>query len=251
MTEPEYRVQLEVFEGPLDLLLQLIERQELDITKVALAQVTDQYLAHLEELPERRLEDLAEFLVVAAKLLQIKSESLLPRPPERQSDEEDPGEALARQLILYRQFKRAAAVLGSREQAGLQSYLRVANDAPRATEVDLGGIGLEQLREAMLEALAGFPELEEAVEPPRVLIVDKIEAIVQSLSSGESIGFLSLLQTADTRLDVVVLFLAVLELIKTSEIRATQEVPFGDISLSRGPAWGTVHDRDHELDLGE
>jgi segregation and condensation protein A len=95
-----YTVRLPVYEGPLDLLLELIERAELDITKIALAQVTDQYLSHLRQITQRDLDDLASFLVVAARLLQIKSEALLPRPPEREPGEEDPGDALARQLIL-------------------------------------------------------------------------------------------------------------------------------------------------------
>src|SRR3990172_100954 len=114
-----YTVRLSVYEGPLDLLLDLIERAELDITKIALAQVTDQYLAHLRQVAQRDIADLASFLVVAGRLLQIKSEALLPRPPEREPGEEDPGDALALQLILYRQFKQVAAALAERVAAGL------------------------------------------------------------------------------------------------------------------------------------
>jgi segregation and condensation protein A len=249
--ESKYTVQLAVFEGPLDLLLQLIEREELDITTVALVQVADQYLEHLQRLPEREIDDLAEFLVVAAKLLQIKSEALLPRLPERQPEEEDPAESLARQLILYRQFKRAASGLGKREREGLQSYLRMADVPTLPTELDLEGIGLEALQAAMLEALSGFPELEEAVEPPRILIRDKIDAIIASLARSESMSFLNMLAQADTRLDVVVAFLAVLDLIKSREIRAVQERPFAEILLSRGPSWGNAQDRDRSLDGDE
>jgi segregation and condensation protein A len=249
--EPKYQVQLEVFEGPLDLLLQLIEHEQLDITTVALAQVADQYLEHLDRLPQRELEDLAEFLVVAAKLLQIKSEALLPKPPERLPEEEDPAESLARQLMLYRQFKRAAGSLGDRERAGLRSYLRVADIPTLPAELDLGGLGLDALRGAMLEALAGIPDLEEAVEPPRILIMDKIDAILESLSQSETISFLGLLGKADTRLEVVVAFLAVLQLIKSLEILAEQERPFGDILLRRGSNWGNAQERDRSLEGGE
>lgn len=247
----DYTVQLNVFEGPLDLLLQLIERQELDITTVALAQVADQYLEHLDRLPERQLEDLAEFLVVAAKLLQIKSEALLPKPPEREPDEEDPAESLARQLMLYRQFKQAASGLGERERAGLRTYLRVADIPTLPSELDLGGIGLDALRAAMLEALAGTPDLEEAVEPPRILIKDKIDSILGALQRTETISFLGLLANADTRLDVVVAFLAVLQLIKSREVLATQERPFGDIQLQRGSNWGTAEESERSLDGGD
>lgn len=238
--DSKYQVQLPVFEGPLDLLLQLIEREQLDITKVALAQVTDQYLQHLEQLQARRIEDLAQFLVIAAKLLQIKSEALLPRPPDRQPDEEDPGESLAQQLIQYRRFKQAAATLGNREQAGLRSFLRIAKPAPVQGELDLGGLGLDALRAAMLEALAGMPggpDLESAAEPPRILIRDKIQQLRAALEQQDQLSFLELMRRAETRLDVVVSFLALLELVKSHRVRATQERPFADILLSRGAAW--------------
>ncbi len=248
--ESKYQVQLPVFEGPLDLLLQLIEREELDITKVALAQVADQYLQHLERLQAHRIEELAEFLVIAAKLLQIKSEALLPRPPAREPDEEDPAESLARQLMQYRRFKQAAAELESRERAGLRSFLRVAKTEPAPAELDLGGLGLSDLRTAMLEALAGMPgapALDEAAEPPRILIRDKIRELLQILDRQDRLSFLELMRQAATRMDVVVSFLALLELVKSRRVRATQERPFADIVLSRGAQWARG-DQDLELE---
>lgn len=248
--ESEYQVRLAVFEGPLDLLLQLIEREELDITKVALAQVTDQYLAHLEQLQDRKIDELAEFLVIAAKLLQIKSEALLPRPPDRPAEEEDPAESLAQQLIQYRRFKQAASQLESRERAGLRSYLRLAKPQPRPAELDLGGLGLEDLRAAMLEALAGIPgspDLDQADEPPRILIRDKIRQLVAALEHRDSLSFLELVRQAATRLDVVVSFLALLELVKSRRLRASQERPFADIVLTRGAEWAQG-DQDLELE---
>jgi len=101
----DYKVITPVYEGPLDLLLQLIQGAELDITKLALAQVTDQYLAHLKSIENRLADEVSAFLVIAAKLLQIKSEALLPRPPVREQGFEDPGEALARQLLAYKRYK--------------------------------------------------------------------------------------------------------------------------------------------------
>ena len=109
-----YTVVTPIYEGPLDLLLLLIERAELDITSLALAQVTDQYLEHLRNISDLSPDEVSAFLVIAARLLQIKSEALLPRPPQREPGEEDPGEALARQLILYKRFKELANLLAQR-----------------------------------------------------------------------------------------------------------------------------------------
>jgi segregation and condensation protein A len=97
-----YQVITPVYEGPLDLLLHLIERAELDITKLALAEVTDQFLEHLGQIQEQKAEEVSAFIVIASRLVQIKSEVLLPRPPIREPGEEDPGEALAQQLIAYK-----------------------------------------------------------------------------------------------------------------------------------------------------
>ncbi|MFQ5922011.1 MAG: segregation and condensation protein A [Anaerolineales bacterium] len=238
--ESEYSVNLPVFEGPLDLLLRLIEQEQLDITTVALSQVTDQFLEHLERIPEKPAAELAGFLVVAAKLLQIKSEALLPQPPEREPGEEDPAEALAQQLLLYRQFKEAATELATREQAGLRTYLRLTREPPVSEQLDLGGLGLVELRAAMLEALAGIsegPTLEQAAKPHKVHIRDKIRWIVNLLHREEHVSFNSLLSSAASRLEVVVSFLAVLELAKGRQVVASQAEPFADIELSRGPNW--------------
>ena len=239
--DPEYSVNLPVFEGPLDLLLQLIEQEELDITTVALAQVTDQFLKHLKQIPEKPAAELAEFLVVAAKLLQIKSEALLPRPPDRDPGEEDPAEALAQQLLLYRQFKEAAAELATREKAGLRTYLRLAHEPPVIDEqLDLGGLGLTELRTAMMDALADLPEaptLEHAAQPPKIRIRDKIRWIVDLMEREGHVSFNSLLSSAASRLDIVVSFLAVLELVKDRQVVASQAEPFAEIEPSRGSNW--------------
>jgi len=121
-----YIVNTPVYEGPLDLLLQLIERAELDITKLALAQVTDQYLEHLHNMQEQTPEEVSAFLVIATKLIQIKSEALLPRPPVREPGEEDIGEALALQLVKYKRYREIADLLARREAAELHTYLRLA-----------------------------------------------------------------------------------------------------------------------------
>jgi segregation and condensation protein A len=106
--------------------LSLIEKAELDITRLALAQVTDQYLSYIQQMDAVNAADISEFLVIAAKLIQIKSAALLPKPPVIEPEEEDPAEALARQLIEYKKFKLASQFFAGREENGLRTYLHIA-----------------------------------------------------------------------------------------------------------------------------
>ena len=149
-----FQIKLPEFEGPLDLLLYLIEREELDITKVSLAQVTGSYLEYIHLLEKLQVDQVADFLVVAAKLLLIKSEALLPRPPEVRSEgEEDVGDDLVRQLLLYKQYKETARVLGEREAAGLHTYVRVAPPPKIDAKLDLSNITIDMLLTAVRNAL--------------------------------------------------------------------------------------------------
>jgi segregation and condensation protein A len=142
-----YRIELPAFNGPLDLLLHLIDRNELDITAISLAQVTEQYLQQIEQLKKDRIENLIDFLVIAARLMVIKSRALLPQTPTLADDEEeeDPAEALIRQLKLYKQFKQAANRLKEREETGLRTYLRVAPPPKLEGRLDLTGITINTL----------------------------------------------------------------------------------------------------------
>lgn len=247
-----YSVQLQVFEGPLDLLLELIERAELDITKVALAQVTDQYLAYLHQMPERDLADLASFLVVAARLLQIKSEALLPRPPQREPGEEDPGEALARQLIAYKKYKQIAHLLSEREQAGLRTYVRLAPPPTVPATLDLSDVTSEHLKHALLEALTpapAGPPLSAVVAAAQVNIRDQIRLIVSALRSRGKTTFRRLLRKVRSRVEVVVTFLAVLELVKQRKVTATQDRLFGEIELVPAEEWQEGQELEFELEF--
>lgn len=151
-----YQVFTEVYEGPLDLLLDLIEHAELDITRLALAQVTDQYLDYLHHLQQRNAEEVSLFVVIAAKLLQIKSAALLPRQAvELGSDEEeDPGEALARQLIIYKRFKELGAYLEERNLKGLRTFIRVAPPPKINAKLDMSNITFDDFILAAKEAFA-------------------------------------------------------------------------------------------------
>jgi segregation and condensation protein A len=236
-----YTVQLPVYAGPLDLLLQLIERDELDITRVSLAQITDQFLSYLKVLETMNLGDIADFLVIAARLILIKSEALLPRPVERQPGEEDPGDELARLLIAYKRYKEIAGTLRHREEAGLRTYLRLAPPPKMEAQLDLSGVTTLHLLAAVQHALALNPEkaaLSTVVAMPKVTIRDQIRLIAHSLhSGGGQASFQSMLNQAQSRMEVVVTFLAVLELIKRRKIEASQDQAFGEIQIKVLEDW--------------
>jgi segregation and condensation protein A len=232
---PQYTVQLPVFEGPLDLLLHLIERDELDITTIALAQVTDQYLAHLEVLERREARELTSFLVVAAKLLLIKSLALLPRPPALSPEAEDVGHELVRQLQAYKRFKEIASLLEEQEKKGLHSYVRIA-PAPRLEpQLDLEGVTLQDLLTVVQEALDAVPAppAGEVITPITVTIDGQIAHIEKRLARRRRVRFRDILSDATTRVEIIVTLLAVLEMIKQDRVQVQQEQMFGEILIER------------------
>ena len=234
----QYQVQTDVYAGPLDLLLELIERAELDITRLALAQVTDQYLEYLHRLQEQNAAEVSAFLVIAARLVQIKSAALLPRPAVENpaAEDEDPGEALARQLILYKRFKELSGFLQMRDEAGLHTYLRLA-PAPRVVSsphLDLSGVTLHDLIDAARSVFFSRPtltSLDRVVTMPRVTIREKITSILDTLRRGKLTTFRTLLLPNSTRVEVVVTFLALLELVKRHIVAANQSTLFADIQV--------------------
>lgn len=229
-----WHIETPVFQGPLDLLLYLIERAELDITKIALAQVTEQYLAYLEHLEERSPDEVSAFVVIAAKLVQIKSEALLPRPPQREPGEEDPGEALVAQLQRYKAFKERAVWLAERHAAGLRAYLRTAPPPrPRPATPYLHHT-LDELIAAAHQAFAitRRQPLRTVVTPPRVTIRQKIRDLVQALRRYRRVAFMrQILRRTRSRLEAVVAFLALLELVKRRLVTARQSDLFGEIEV--------------------
>ncbi len=245
-----YSVETPVYEGPLDLLLQLIERAELDITRLSLAQVTDQYLQYIRNLPEKIVEEVSAFLVIAARLIQIKSEALLPRPPVREPGEEDPGEALARQLIVYKRYRQVADFLAGRETAGWRSYLRLAPPPKVEATVDLSGITLDDLvaaAQAILLQPTGVP-LNNVVGPQRITIREKITQITNILRHNKHANFRAFINSKHNRLEIVVTFLALLELIKRRLIQVSQEGLFGDISIDASENWQVDDEIETEFD---
>jgi segregation and condensation protein A len=247
-----YTVDTDVYQGPLDLLLQLIERAELDITKLALAQVTDQFLAYMRTLQELRAERVSEFIVVASRLMQIKSEALLPRPVVRQPDEEDPGEALVQQLLLYKQFKEIAKLLTLRQADELRTHLRMAPPPKVEGRLDLSNVSLNDLFAAAIRIYTREDlrtPLRTVVAAPRITIREKIKFVADALKAKSLVRFRELIKSTPGRLDIVITFLAILELVRRYRISADQEALFGDIQLRRDDAWD--EDLDFDLEFSE
>lgn len=262
-----FQVRLDVFEGPLDLLLKLIERKQLDISKIALAEVTHAFLRYLEAHPNMPPAPMASFVWVASKLILIKSQMLLPRPPLPRSDdeEEDLGDELVRRLEAYKQVKEAAKWLRAREEAGLRSYERPALlDASQSAlrglvlrppfaqgnETSMGelGTGLEGVTLTKLVKLVQRRmQLELPVGPPRgtvtrghvITVAEKVVHLRARLSHLKEGGRIPLgsefvMAAALSRTEVAVLFLAVLEIVRRKYGSAEQDELFGEIWLSKG-----------------
>ena len=246
-----YTVTIPVYEGPLDLLLRLIEHAELDITAIALAMVTDQYLTHIRNIDDARPDEISAFLVIAAKLIQIKSEALLPRPPIRDVSEDDPAENLARQLRIYKRFKEIANLLEERDMQGLHTYLRLAPPPKIEGRLDLSEISLNDLFEAARNTFMQGSEkqsLGTVISAPRVTIRQKIAYIANALNKNKNSSFKTLLGSANSRLEVVVTFLALLELIKRYQVSARQDALFGDIEIERSDDWDVEEEFELEFE---
>lgn len=229
-----YTVKLPLFEGPLDLLLHLIQKNELDITVISLARVADQFVEHMHRLQNVQPGVIADFLVIAAKLLVIKSRLLLPRPPVVEEEEEDPGQALARRLRDYKRFKDAAAGLQQLEAQDRRCHVRVAPPPELETRIDWGALSLDDLIVALRQLLAVTPAddiVESVVSRRKITVGEKMEWITRLLAEHSSVPFHRVVGRSASRLDIVVSLWAVLELIKRGRLQARQSELFGDIQL--------------------
>jgi len=244
-----YIVRLPGFDGPLDLLLHLIEKNQLEITTISLVAVTDQFIAYLRTWDEPPLPRLAEFVAMAARLLLIKSRSLLPRQAVREEtdDEPDPledAENLRRHLIEYKVARDIAAALREREQRGLVSFARpgrlvdpeamVTWAPPRVVGLNVQALAAV-FRRVIAEKRLSQPE---ELPPPLVTISEKMAEVEALLREHGSITLETALRTAHTRFAVVVTFLAVLEMWHQSRLLVTQESLFGPVLIKPGPEFG-------------
>jgi segregation and condensation protein A len=236
--ETDYKVKLEVFEGPLDLLLYLIKRDEIDVYDISIERITRQYLEYLQAFKELKIDVAGEFVVMAANLIYLKSRSLLPldqQPPEEDADEDDPRWDLIRQLIEYKKFKEAAAQLHDRALEQERMFTRdggvaAISDGP----LPLHEVGIFQLIHAFQEVIKRVEAQEDLQEifGERFSVSDKIEKILERVGNGTPVRFSELFGQIVSRLEIVVTFLALLELIRLNQVRALQPKMFDEIEIA-------------------
>ncbi|MCL2841127.1 MAG: segregation/condensation protein A [Defluviitaleaceae bacterium] len=237
-------VKLEAYEGPLDLLLTLIRRSEIDIYDIPIAQVTAEYLDVISNFPPN-MSEMSEFLVMAATLLEIKSKMLLPRPKmEGESPEEDPRDALARQLLAYQQAQTIAEqlqnltpigerLLGAGDKALLKIFHESQNNQPIVDLISLSHLAeifadvMNRQEDKIDKVRAGYGEMPREV----FTVANKVEYITKLLNTVGHLSLKSLFYECRTRREMVVTFLAMLELVRRGKIHTNQQTPFEDVEV--------------------
>ena len=229
------RVQLEIFEGPLDLLLHLIKKNEVSITDIPIAMITEQYLATLEVMQTLNLDVAGEFLVMAATLIHIKSRMLLPLTDGDEDEEDggaDPREELVRRLLEYQRFKDAAAELERREVLTRDVFVRSVAPAEDIPAPEFRDVSVFELLTALKRVLDRLPkDVVHEVMLEKITVREKMTLLLDHLRSQGSILFEALFARVTTRMEVVVTFLAMLELVKVRAIRIFQEEATGSIQI--------------------
>jgi len=223
---------LQQFSGPLDLLLNLIGEEKLDISEVSLSTVTEQYLEYLEKIEEKVPEELADFLLVAAKLLLLKSKRLLPQF----TPEEAEGPSLEDQLRLYQAFVKASHKLNKRWLSDLKSYFRVEPPRRPAEFIPPENFNRNSLHESLvklLKKLQPLPDLPQTYLGKTVSIKEKIEHIRNLLKKAEKVSFKELLESGASRSEIITSFLALLELVKQENVTLSQQDHFSDILIEK------------------
>lgn len=250
-----FSVHLDNFTGPLDLLLHLIRKNEMEITDIAIAEITSQYLAVIDTMQILNLDLAGEFLLMAATLLHIKSRMLLPQVSEdggEEEEEEDPRAELVRRLLEYQKYKEAAVQLDELPQLNRDVYARSA-PAPEVAEEPEGefaAVGLYDLLQALQQLLKERPEpLVHEISAEQLSVADRINQILTVLQGQQSLAFTELFPTRAGRHEVVVTFLAMLELVKLRLVHLLQNRRFGVIWLTPAVAEapGAETDTDGEI----
>lgn len=248
----DYAIHLENFDGPLDLLLHLIKKNEMDINDIPMAPITDQYLAILDAMKTINLDVAGEFLLMAATLLHIKSKMLLPRTSEEdvEEDEADPRAELVRRLLEYQKYKEVSQNLDERPQLNRELFARVAPEpeALESSEAGFVAVSLFDLLAALHDVLKENPEqLMHEVNREQLSVTDRINLILSTLQGKESVAFYDLFEGGLKRSEVIVTFLALLELVKLRMVRFMQNSHHGSIWLFPSAAL----DASEGLDIGD
>lgn len=233
-----YKVKLEIFEGPLDLLFYLIKKEEINIHDIPIAKITEQYLQYLDLMKMLDLNIAGEFLVMAATLMHIKSRMLLPQEELQQmEEEEDPRQELVKKLLEYKRFKEAASNLQNMEKTQKEIFTR-----PLSENFEEGiDTGEKYFEASIFDLISAFTKVLKDV-PKRtfyevikdeVTVSEKMHDIFHLLVKNPIISFLNLFKKAKSKIEIITTFLALLELIRMKEIIARQDKPFGDIKIIR------------------
>jgi segregation and condensation protein A len=232
-----YSVKVPVFEGPLDLLLHLIKQDKIDIYDIPIAQITGQYLKYIEIMKELNLEIASEFLVMAATLIYIKSRMLLPPDETIEAEEqEDPRAGLVQKLLEYQAFKEASAVLRDRESIWTNVFSREAvtpDDLAAEPEPYLFEVSIFDLVGALQKMLKKAPAEAISISRETLTVKDKIAFILEKMEEDQTTRFDSLFMEEGSRVELIVTFLALLEILRLGLVRAYQEGEFGTLWIMK------------------
>lgn len=245
--EDPYKVRLEIFEGPLDLLLYLVKKDEVEINDVSIEKITRQYLDYMDAFKLLNIDLASEFIVMAANLMYIKSRTLLPKqdqPPEEDAEEDDPRWELIRQLIEYKKFKDAAGFLEQRAYAAANVYPaqpEAAAPPPPPAQTGMPEVGIFDLIRAFQKALdrVKTPNLRE-IQDDLFTVSEKIDYLMKVVPAADPVPFTSLFASASSREEIIVTFIAVLELMKLRQLRVTQDHLLGEIVIYRNETGGPL-----------
>ena len=239
LPEDAPRIQLPVFEGPLDLLQYLIRRDQIDIRDIPIAPITRQYMEYLDVMRELNLDVAGEFMVMAATLIHIKSKMLVPVDPTEApgEEQEDPRDALVQRLLEFERYKAAAGVLYEKGQIRAATWTRPETVLPKFVD----DAGEEMLEAGLFDLISAFKELLDRrktllaheVEGEGKSVEQRMEELLALLREGQSIDFLELFDSQETKADMIVTFLALLELIRLKTVKVYQRGTFGAIRVFR------------------
>lgn len=235
----DYKVKLEIFEGPLDLLLYLVKKDELDIYDISIERITKQYLAYIDTFQMLNIELASEFIVMAANLMYLKSRELLPKtlqPPDEDGEDNDPRWDLIRQLVEYKKFKEAAQFLGVQEVRG-DAFFATNPEMPDldALPAAVGQVGIFDLIRAFQRMLKRFEKADDIREivDDRYTVSGKIDHLLEIIPVGARVKFETLFTDVSSRSEMIVTFLAMLELMKLNHLQVEQEHLLGEILVVR------------------
>lgn len=244
----DMKVKLESFEGPMDLLYSLIIKNKIDIYDIPIAMLTEQYLAYIDEMKQYNMESISEFLIMAATLIEIKSKMLLPKEVDEFNEEIDPREELVARLIEYKKFKGIAADFNEKQKKSGYSYYKdsdagiinqIRKDVPKSVEDILNGADGEMLIKAFYEVLrrrevktdkirSGF----NSIDREEFTLEEKVGQIERLIRTKKKISFFKIFSDSSSKNEIVVTFLAMLQLIKDKKIYISQKKIFDDITIT-------------------